>query len=120
MKNNVSRIVGDAATVSCLVKNTKTNTLRAQQAAARFGKSARHPLCLAALDLWSLDAELSRLMEDAVLFEKEVLNSAKQQRKQVIKLYHESRNAKEASEASVLLRKIKEFLSGAGVLPGTG
>jgi hypothetical protein len=42
----------------------KANSLRAQQAIARFGKSAGHPLCLAALDLWRLDEELFALSKD--------------------------------------------------------
>ena len=39
-------------------------TLRTQQAVARYGKAARHPLCLAALDLLRLDEELFKWTED--------------------------------------------------------
>src|SRR6266567_3328278 len=56
------------------VKYAEANSLRTQQAIARFGKSARHPLCLAALEVWKLDEELSMQMKDVVLSE-QVLNS---------------------------------------------
>ena len=62
------------------MKYAKAHSLRTQQAIARYGKAARHPLCLAALELWRLDAELSKWSKNLVSIE-EVLNSAKQMRK---------------------------------------
>jgi hypothetical protein len=40
------------------VKSANASSLRTEQAVARYGKAARHPLCLAALDLLRLDEEL--------------------------------------------------------------
>jgi hypothetical protein len=74
MKNNVSRAVGDAATVSSLAKNTNANSLRTAKAVARWGENARYPICLAALDLWSLQARLSKLKKEL----EEVPSSAEQ------------------------------------------
>jgi hypothetical protein len=111
MKKNVSRTVGNAATVSSLAKNTKANSLRTAKAVARFGKAARHPVCQAGLQLWQLETEISKLTDNAALFAVEVLNSAEQQKKQVIKLYRETRNTKVAADASLLLGKIKALLS---------
>jgi hypothetical protein len=92
------------------VKYAKANSLRTQQAVARFGKSARHPLCLAALEVWRNDAELEALTKAAALSEEDV-RSAKQQKEQAQALYKQcckERKEKEAIEASVLLRKIEE------------
>ena len=86
----------------------KANSLRTQRAIARFGKSARHPVCLAALELWELDAEL----KEAVQIEKTV-NSAKQQKKQARALldrFYEEGKQKEAIQAAELVRKIDKFL----------
>jgi hypothetical protein len=79
---------------------------------ARFGKAARHPLCLAALELWALDEKASKLKKDASST-KEVLNSAGRQRKQVRELFdqfYKERKEKEAIEADVLYHKINEHL----------
>jgi hypothetical protein len=73
-------------------------TLRTQQAVARYGKAAQRPLCLAALDLWRIDAELSKWSKDLELIE-EVLNSAKQMR--------------EKADTPALLRRINKHLLGA-------
>ena len=70
-------------------------TLRTQQAIARYGKAARHPLCLAALHLWRLDVELFRWTKEIASIE-EVLNSAKQM--------------KEKAQDSALLRRINKQL----------
>ena len=66
-------------------------TLRTQQAVARYGKAARHPLCLAALDLLRLDEELFKWMEEIELSEELVKRT--------------ERNEKEANQISALLRK---------------
>jgi hypothetical protein len=108
MKNNVSRTESDAATVSFLAKNTKADSLRTQQAIARFGKAARHPLCLAALDLWRMEAELDKLAKDIVSLE-----GVLKQKEQAQALLDQCRNGqkeKEAKEASVLLREIDKLL----------
>jgi hypothetical protein len=68
-------------------------TLRTQQAVARYGKAARHPLCLAALDLLRLDEELFKWMEEIELFEELVKRT--------------ERNEKEANQVSALSRKIR-------------
>src|SRR5207249_8513273 len=90
----------------------KADSLRTQQAIARFGKAARHPLCLAALDLWQWDAEMSVPMKDLVLRE-ELVNSAKQLKEAAqaeIAQFRKERKRKEANEASALLRKIDKHL----------
>jgi hypothetical protein len=90
----------------------KADSLRTQQAISRFGKSARHPLCLAALDLWQLDAELlTRAKEIGVLAE--VTSSAKKQKKQARALldqFYKEEKQKDAIEAAALVRKIDEHL----------
>jgi hypothetical protein len=94
------------------VKYAKANSLRAQQAIARFGKSARHPLCLTALDLWRCDGELSKWTKDVGLTE-EVLDSAKQMKEEVqerIKQFCKERKTEEANQAAALLRKIDMLL----------
>ncbi len=94
------------------MKYAKANSLRTQQAVAQFGKSARHPLCLAALGLWRTDAELSAHTKEAVLFE-EVLNSAKQLKEEAqaaIKQFNEQRKEKEANLWAAQLRKIDKHL----------
>jgi len=90
----------------------KADSLRTQQAIARFGSAARHPLCLAALDLWQWDAEMSVPMKDLVLRE-ELVNSAKQLKEAAqaeIAQFRKERKRKEANEASALLRKIDKHL----------
>ena len=88
------------------------DSLRTRQAIARFGKAARHPLCLAALDLWAFDAKSSRLKEDASSTE-ELLNSAERQKKQARALldqFYKEGKQKEAIEADSLYHKINEHL----------
>jgi hypothetical protein len=90
------------------VKYAKANSLRTQQAVARFGKSARHPLCLAALEVWRENAELEALKKAVALSEEDV-NNVKQIKEQAQALYKQSckeQKEKEAIEASVLLLKI--------------
>jgi hypothetical protein len=90
----------------------KANSLRTQQAIARFGKSAGHPLCLAALDLWRMDAELSELSKGVVSRE-ELLNCVKQQKREAGALYRQfckEEKEKEACRVSVLLSKIGKHL----------
>lgn len=94
------------------MKSAKADSLRTQQAVARFGKSARHPLCLAALALWRVDAELSVRTKDIVARE-ELVNSAKQLKEDaqaLIKRLQKEQKEKEANQASPLLRKIDEHL----------
>ena len=86
------------------------DSLRTRQAIARFGKAARHPLCLAALDLWALDAKSSKLKKDASSTE-ELLNSAERQKKQARALldqFYKEGKQKETIEAAAVLRKINE------------
>src|SRR4029453_2014386 len=108
MISNVSRTVGDAATVSSLAKNTKANSLRTAKAVAVYGKVAGHPLCLVALELWRLDAELNELAKDIVFFEG-VLKQ-KEQAQALIEQFRRERKEKETTEASVLLREIDKLL----------
>ncbi len=94
------------------MKYAKFNSLRTQQAIALFGKDARYPLCLAALEVWRLDAELKARTRDVALSE-EVLKDAKPQEEQMqalLKQLHKERKEKEANEAAALLRKIDEHL----------
>ena len=79
------------------MKYAKAHSLRAQQAVAGYGKAARHPLCLAALDLWRLDAELSAAIKKVGQVE-ELVNSTKQPRERA-----------EADQDSALLRKIDKL-----------
>jgi hypothetical protein len=94
------------------MKYRKANSLRTQQAIARYGKSARHPLCLAALDLWRLDDEVSVWTKGVVLRE-DLVNSAKQLKERVqaeIAQFRREKKEKEINEASALLSKIDEHL----------
>jgi uncharacterized protein YeaO (DUF488 family) len=87
-------------------------TLRTQQAVARYGKAARHPLCLAALDLLRLDEELLKWTEEIELSE-ELVNSVKQMKDDVqerIEQFRKERNEKDANQGSALLRKIDRLL----------
>jgi hypothetical protein len=74
----------------------KPNSLRTQQAIARFGKSARHPLCQAALDLWKLDEELF---------------DAKQRKgvQALIKQFRKEPKAKEATQAYEAIVKVRSI-----------
>jgi hypothetical protein len=77
-------------------------TLRTQQAVARYGKPARHPLCLAALDLLRLYEELFKCTEEIELSE-ELVNSVKQMKDDVqerIEQFRKERNEKEANQVS--------------------
>jgi hypothetical protein len=94
------------------VKYAKTNTLQTQQAIARFGKSARHPLCLAALDLWRLDEELSA-PKKMIVRDWELVKSLEQRRQEAIWLieqFNKQRKQIEASQASATLRKVDKLL----------
>ena len=90
----------------------KTDSLRAQQAVARYGKAARHPLCLAALDLLRLDEEFLKCTEKIELSE-ELVKRTKQMKENaqaLIKQFHKERNEKKANQVSALLRKIDQHL----------
>jgi hypothetical protein len=94
------------------MKYGKAHSLRRQQAIARYGKSARHPLCLAALGLWRLDEELSVWTKKVGLRE-ELLKRAKQLKQEVqvmIGQFRREQQEKEANEASAFLSKIDEHL----------
>ena len=54
------------------MKGAKATSLRTQEAIARYGKAARHPLCLAALDLLRRDEELFKCTEEIELSEEPV------------------------------------------------
>ena len=96
------------------VKYANSNSLGTQQAIARFGKSARFPVCQAALGLWRMDAELSEQTKKVVQAG-ELVNSVKQQRKEAIwlidQLYKEQKQ-KEVPQASAILRKVDKLLPG--------
>jgi hypothetical protein len=92
------------------VNYARANSLRTQQAIARFGKGARHPVCLAWLELAQMEAELSAQRKDVEL-SRETISEAKQNKQEVIKLYHKAQNEKVAYQASMLLGKINEHLS---------
>lgn len=87
-------------------------TLRTEQAVARYGKAARHPLCLAALELWRLDAEVSKWTKEIVLSAELVKRTKemKENAQALIKQFHKERNEKEANQVSALLRKIDKQL----------
>jgi hypothetical protein len=74
----------------------KADSLRSRQAVARFGKSARHPLCLAALDLWRLDEELF---------------DAKQRKgvQALIKQFRKEPKTKEATQAYEAIVKVRSI-----------
>lgn|SRR5262249_34381449 len=94
------------------MKYAEANTLRTQQTVARFGKQAWHPLCLAALDLWRVEAELSRWTKAVVLSE-ETVNSAKQQSGEVLALieqFRDEQKEKEVNQACALFREIDKHL----------
>jgi hypothetical protein len=94
------------------VKSAKNYSLRTAQAIARVGKAARHPLCLAALDLWATNAKCSKLTKDA-LSTKELLNRAKRQKKQARALldhFYKEGKRRESIEAAAHCRKTNENL----------
>jgi hypothetical protein len=89
----------------------KADSLRTQQAVARFGKSARHPLCLAALALWRVEDETSKYAEYAKCLGEDLL-SMKRQKEQARALYerlYKEGKQKEAIRAAELLCKIGEL-----------
>jgi hypothetical protein len=94
------------------VKYAKANSFHTQLAIAQFGKSARHPLCLAALEIWRLDAELSVWTKKVVL-RQGFVNSAKQLKDRaqaMVAQFRKERKEKEANEASAHLREIDKYL----------
>ena len=94
------------------MKYAKANSFHTQLAIARYGKSARHPLCLAALSLWRLDEEVSRWIKEVVRAE-ELVSSTKQLRERAqmdIKQFRKERREKEANEVSALSREIDKLL----------
>lgn len=94
------------------MKYGKANSLGMQQDIARYGKSARHLLCLAALDVWRLDEEVS-VWTKKVLLREELVKSAKQLKERVqaeIAQFRREKKEKEINEASALLSKIDELL----------
>ena len=94
-------------------KYAKANSLRTQQAIAGFGKSARHPLCLAALGLWRMDAELS-VRTKAVKEAGKFVSDIKQQRGRALALVNhflkEEGKGVETQQAHTLLGKIDKHL----------
>lgn len=94
------------------MKYDQTHSLRTQQAIAQFGKCARHPVCLAALDFWRLDAEVLAHTK-AVASVEELLNDVKQNREEaqtLIEQFRRERREKEAIEVSSNLRKFDKLL----------
>jgi hypothetical protein len=94
------------------VKYAKANSFRTQLAIAQFGKSTRHPLCLAALEIWRLDAELS-VWTNKVVLAQGLVNSAKQMKEEVqamIAQFRKERKERETNEVSTLLGEIDELL----------
>jgi hypothetical protein len=90
----------------------KANSLRTQQAIARFGISARYPVCQAALELWRVKDETRKYAKDAESLG-ELLIKAKQQKRRVRALYerlHKGGKQKEVIEAAAFLREIEEGL----------
>ena len=95
------------------LRATRADSLRAHQLAARFGLAARHPLCQAALDLWFLDAKLSKAREDAASCKK-MLNTVEQEKKQakaeLDQFYEEEGKQKEVIEADAYWHKMNDFV----------
>jgi hypothetical protein len=92
------------------VKNV--NTLRAQQAIARFGPTAKYPLCLAALEVWRLDAQLHKFKSDAVTCER-LLNRLEQEKKKTrawLDQSYKERKEKEAIEADAYWHKFNDLV----------
>ena len=93
-------------------KYRKAHSLRTQEDVARFGKSARHPLCLAALEVWRQDGELEALTKAFALSEEDVRRATRQkgQAQNLYKQLCKEQKEKEAIEPSLLLRTIDELL----------
>jgi hypothetical protein len=94
------------------LKYSKANSVRTQEAVARFGKSARYPLCLAALKLWRVKDETRKYAKDAESLG-ELLVKAKRQKEQARALYerlYKGGKQKEVIQAAALLREIEEHL----------
>jgi len=93
------------------VRCSKVNTLRTREAIARFGKSALHPLCQAALRFWQIDAEFSALTKQAKQVT-ELVNNFKQQRREAVALarWFAKQKQKEVAQAAKLVRKIDNEL----------
>jgi len=92
-------------------RSARADSLRAHQLAVRFGAAARHPLCQAALALWSQDEQRAKALEDAVSL-KMLLNKAEQQKQQAKASLDESykeEKQKEAIEEAALWNKINEI-----------
>ena len=68
------------------MKGAKATSLRTQEAIARYGKAARHPLCLAALDLLRRDEELFKCTEEIELSE-ELVKRTKQMKENAQALF---------------------------------
>jgi hypothetical protein len=97
------------------VKNSKSNSLRTQQAIARFGKSALHPLCQAALKFWQINAEFSALTK-RVKQTKQLVSELKQKRKDtaaLINRFYKAHKQKEAAQAASIMQRLDNEL-----LPG--
>ena len=91
---------------------TKFPSYRTQQAIAQFGKSARHPLCLAALRLWQVKDETHKYAKDAESLGELLVKARRlkeQARASYERLYKEGKQ-KGAIQAAALLREIEEHL----------
>ncbi len=96
------------------MKDAEVYSLRTQEAIARFGNAARHPLCQAWLSVQRLRKELLELARDSLSFGKNVLDRAKQLREQTHVLliqFRKERKKKEAQEAAQLLRNVDVHLA---------
>jgi hypothetical protein len=90
---------------------TKFPSLRTQEAIARFGKAARHPLCLAWLWLRERE-EMLRVVMKGTEEACRLLDSAKRLKEKFVALYRQCKEGKEkqAIRAAELLCKSKELL----------
>jgi hypothetical protein len=61
--------------MTAMVHADNAYSLRTQLAIARWGKGARHPLCLAAISLWSIEEELRKISNDIALLKGDVGNA---------------------------------------------
>ena len=93
------------------MKSANASSLRTHQAVARYGKAARHPLCVAALDLLRLEEEVFKWTEKIELTE-ELVNSVKQMKDDVQEGIEQFRGTKreKGKPRSALLRKIDKHL----------
>jgi len=95
------------------VKHATANTLLTQTFIARYGKSARHPVCQAWLTLRVFDAKLEEVTKEVAQTEK-IVNSAKRQKKQVRGLYeqfYKEGKQKEVIRAEAFMREIGDLLT---------